>query len=93
MACPYQARYRTLRASFACGEPIESETMTHRQERLAVATKCTFCVERIDEGPAAGLTPGVDPRATPACVNACIAGAMIFGDLADPDSTVSKLLG
>ncbi len=60
--------------------------------RLAVATKCTFCVERIDDGLARGLRPGVDPEATPACVNACIAKAMAFGDLDDPDSNVSKLL-
>jgi len=92
VSCPYQARYRTLRASFAYGEPIDSEAMTHRAERLAVATKCTFCVERIDDGLAQGLKPGVDPEATPACVNACIAKAMTFGDLDDPASNVSKLL-
>ena len=39
-----------------------------------------------------GLVPGVDPQATPACVNACPTGARIFGDLNDPDSQVSKIL-
>jgi phenylacetyl-CoA:acceptor oxidoreductase subunit 1 len=92
VACPYQARYRTLRATFAYGEAIESEATTHRAERLAVATKCTFCVERIDDGLAQGLKPGVDPEATPACVNACIAKAMTFGDLDDPARNVSTLL-
>jgi phenylacetyl-CoA:acceptor oxidoreductase subunit 1 len=92
VSCPYQARYRTLKASFAYGAPIDSETETRADERLAVATKCTFCVDRIDDGLAQGLTPGVDPDATPACVNACIARAMAFGDLDDPDSNVSKLL-
>ena len=92
VACPYQARYRTLRASFAYGEPIDSEAMTHKEARLAVATKCTFCVDRIDDGLARGLQPGVDPEATPACVNACIAKAMTFGDLDDPRSNVSTLL-
>jgi len=92
VACPYQARYRTLHASFAYGEPMDSETVTNQESRLAVATTCTFCVERNDDGLARGLQPGVDPEATPACVNACIAKAMTFGDLDDPDSNVSKLL-
>ena len=39
-----------------------------------------------------GLTPGVDPEATPACVNSCIAEALAFGDIDDPQSNVSQLL-
>jgi phenylacetyl-CoA:acceptor oxidoreductase subunit 1 len=46
----------------------------------------------IDAGVAKGLTPGEDSEATPRCVNSCISGAMAFGDIDDPDSTVSKLL-
>ena len=57
-----------------------------------VATKCTFCVERIDAGLARGQTPGIDPEATPACVTSCIAGALHFGDRDDPQSNVSQLL-
>jgi phenylacetyl-CoA:acceptor oxidoreductase subunit 1 len=38
------------------------------------------------------LKPGVDPEATPACVNSCIASALHFGDKEDPQSNVSKLL-
>ena len=57
-----------------------------------MATKCTFCVDRIDAGLAKGQTPGVDPEATPACVNACIAEALAFGDADDPQSNVSQLL-
>ena len=92
VACPYQARYRTDKASFAFGVQAESEAMRRDDTRLAVATKCTFCVDRIDAGLAAGLKPGVDPQATPACVNACIADALAFGDLEDPKSNVSQLL-
>jgi phenylacetyl-CoA:acceptor oxidoreductase subunit 2 len=57
-----------------------------------VATKCTFCVDRIDDGLAKGLVPGVDPEASPACANACIADALAFGDIDDPNSNVSQLL-
>ena len=57
-----------------------------------IATKCTFCVERIDLGMAASLKPGIHPEATPACVNSCIAQAMHFGDADDPDSNISRLL-
>jgi phenylacetyl-CoA:acceptor oxidoreductase subunit 1 len=92
IACPYQARYKTQTATFAYGTAIESEEKNPHLERLAVATKCTFCVDRIDAGLAAGLKPGVDPAATPACVNSCIADALAFGDLDDPQSKVSQLL-
>ena len=92
VACPYQARAKTARATFAYGVAMDHEHKGHDESRLAVATKCNFCVTRIDAGAAAGLTPGVDPEATPACVNACIAQALAFGDLDDRESNVSKLL-
>ena len=38
------------------------------------------------------LVPGIDPEATPACVNACISQALAFGDADDPASNVSQLL-
>jgi phenylacetyl-CoA:acceptor oxidoreductase subunit 1 len=93
VACPYQARFKTPRAAFAYGgEPAPHEAARHDPARIAVATKCSFCVERIDRGTAEGRTPGVDPEATPACVNACISQALAFGDLDDPSSNVSQLL-
>ena len=48
--------------------------------------KCTLCVDRIyNEN-----LPEADR--TPACVRTCPAGARHFGDLADPDSDVSRLV-
>ncbi|MDX9994201.1 MAG: 4Fe-4S dicluster domain-containing protein [Rhodocyclaceae bacterium] len=39
---------------------------------------CTFCVQRVDKG------------MKPACVEACPEGAMLFGDLNDPNSEISQ---
>lgn len=92
-ACPYQARYKVTEPSraYANGR-MRNERAREHPERLGVAQKCTFCVDRIDAGLAAGLTPGIDADATPACVNACIADALVFGDIEDPGSHVSQLL-
>ncbi|MGE3145894.1 MAG: 4Fe-4S dicluster domain-containing protein [Pseudorhodoplanes sp.] len=94
VACPYQARFKVSAADFAYGEGRQMQHEAEREDpsRIGVAQKCTFCSDRVDYGLANGLTPGVDPRATPACANACIADALHFGDLDDPESNVSRLL-
>jgi Fe-S-cluster-containing dehydrogenase component len=51
-----------------------------------VMKKCTLCVDRIED---AGLP---EEDRIPACVRACPTGARHFGDLADPDSAVSRLV-
>jgi phenylacetyl-CoA:acceptor oxidoreductase 27-kDa subunit len=91
MACPYEARSIVDEAAYAFGDqPMPNEA--RRKQRVGVATKCDFCVGRIDAGIARGLTPGKDMEATPACVRSCISGALQFGDLDDPDSNVSRTL-
>ena len=93
VACPYQARHISRRAAFAYGDQaMAPEAARFDKARLAVATKCTFCVDRIDKAKENGLVPGVDPEVTPVCVNSCIADALHFGDRDDPDSAVSRLL-
>lgn len=57
-----------------------------------VIEKCTFCIHRIDAGLARGQTPGVDPEATPACVNICPVNARHFGDINNPDSPVARII-
>jgi nitrate reductase beta subunit len=42
--------------------------------------KCTMCAHRLDEG-----------EKMPRCVEACPTGALVFGDLDDPDSEIAKL--
>jgi Fe-S-cluster-containing dehydrogenase component len=51
-----------------------------------VMKKCTLCVDRITSD----ILPEQDR--IPACVRTCPTGARHFGDLADPDSAVSRLV-
>jgi molybdopterin-containing oxidoreductase family iron-sulfur binding subunit len=93
-ACPYHAR------SFNWWDPdwpgrlaqtLNPEVSTRTR---GVVEKCSFCSHRLqaaqDRQAASG--PGRTPPAyTPACVEACPAGAIVFGDLADPESEVARL--
>ena len=50
-------------------------------EEQQVAQKCTMCVQMLDSG-----------EKTVRCVESCPTQAMVFGDLDDKDSAISKLL-
>ncbi len=54
----------------------------NEQEQLP--QKCTMCAELLDDPD----YPGFEPR----CVEACPNQALVFGDLADPDSEISRLI-
>lgn len=99
IACPYQHRTyldnKTAKAEYYPGQgytPLEIIGRELYPLQGGTAIKCTFCMERIDDGLAKGLKPGVDREATPACVNACPAKARYFGDLDNPESEVSQLI-
>jgi molybdopterin-containing oxidoreductase family iron-sulfur binding subunit len=76
-ACPYGAR------SFNWRDPrpfIKSENKEYPTRTKGVVEKCTFCTERLAFGK------------MPACVEAAPQGGMIFGDLADKNSEVRKIV-
>ena len=98
IACPYQNRTFLSKdrdtGYFPGYEFTEFEKAGKKNYPHTVGTteKCNFCMERIDEGIAKGLKPGVDRDATPACVNTCPSRALTFGDLDDPKSEVRRLI-
>jgi len=58
-----------------------------------VVEKCTFCVQRIQEKKMEAKMekrPLKDGEIQPACVQSCPAGALVFGNMNDPESKVSK---
>ena len=76
-ACPYGSR------SFNFSDPrpyIKDLNAAYPTRMRGVVEKCTFCAERLEKG------------MMPACVEASN-GAIMFGDLNDPDSLVRRVLG
>ncbi len=77
IACPYNARY------FNYKENSEWPNKSYPKRSHGVAESCNFCAHLLDKDK------------LPACVLACqkiSAGALIFGDLNDSNSVVSRLI-
>ena len=104
VACPYGVRHFNWAApewEEGLDEHLNPDRLTGKgssagpEPRPAgVVEKCTFCVHRLAKARANAEEQGRDFRPdeyVPACVQTCIAKARFFGDLDDPDSTVTKL--
>jgi len=93
-ACPYTVRF------FNWFNPVWDKPL-HLQfnpdvsvREVGVMEKCTFCNQRITAAEIHARAESrelKDGEVNPACVQSCPAGAMVFGDLNDPKSQVSRL--
>ena len=90
LACPAKATFKRQdgpvlvdpRVCIGCGACVNACPYNARYINPVshTADKCTFCVQRVDQG------------LLPACVTSCVGHARVFGDLLDPASEVSQLL-
>jgi molybdopterin-containing oxidoreductase family iron-sulfur binding subunit len=93
-ACPYTVRF------FNFYNPLWEKPL-HLQlnpdvsvREVGVMEKCTFCVQRIQ---AAEIQAGAEKRElqdgeiSPACAQSCPTNALVFGDLNNSESKVSRL--
>ncbi len=104
VACPYGVRYFNWSAP-EWPEGFENHISPDRVEgdgslegpapRVSgIVEKCTFCVHRLQKAREQAAAEGRDIQPgeyVPACVQTCTGRARFFGDLDDPNSTVSKL--
>ncbi len=67
---------------WGCGYCISACPYDKRyfNKKTRTADKCNFCAQRVDKG------------LMPACVETCIGGARVFGDINDKHSEVARLL-
>jgi Fe-S-cluster-containing dehydrogenase component len=92
--CPYNVR------SFNWSQPEWPEPLTEQlnpdvtRRDKGVMEKCTFCIQRIDRAEDRAQDEGRqvrDGEIMPACVQSCPAEAMVFGDMNNATSRVSKM--
>ena len=93
-ACPYNVRFFDFFHP-SWEKPLQLQLNPDVSLREAgVMEKCTFCVQRIKS---AQIQAKAEQRAVkdgeiqPACAQSCPSRALVFGDLEDPESEVSRL--
>jgi len=94
--CPYQVRFFNFFAP-EWPEPLALQLNPDVAIRMGgVMEKCTFCIQRVKRSKNDAKEEGrplADGEIQPACAQSCPAEAMVFGDLNDPESRVSRLAG
>ena len=93
-ACPYTGRFFNWFKP-AWDKPLQLQLNPDVSIRESgVMEKCTFCFQRILAAEASAQAEKRqlrDGEFNPACVQSCPSAAMVFGDLDDPQSEVSRL--
>ncbi len=91
--CSYKVRHFNW-YEYEFPEPLNYQLNPDVTKRTAgVMEKCTFCVQRIVEAKDTAKDLGrlvKDGEVKPACVQSCPTEALVFGNLNDPESKVSK---
>ncbi|HEX7598873.1 MAG TPA: 4Fe-4S dicluster domain-containing protein, partial [Polyangia bacterium] len=94
--CPYKVR-RFNFLDFTSELPASMQLAFNPEVTVrprGVMEKCTFCVQRIRNAEQVAKREGRDLRdsdVVPACAAACPARAIVFGDINNPESDVSRL--
>jgi len=93
--CPYKVRrFNFLQYSDTETESLKAQRNPEVTVRMrGVMEKCTYCVQRITNArieAEKGNRRLRDGEVLTACQAACPTGAIVFGDINDPDSRVSK---
>ena len=92
---PYKVRFFNFYDPPFAGSLKEQLNPDVTVRSAGVMEKCTFCIQRIRRAEEQALVQGQplgQVEAVPACVQACPAGALAFGDLNDPNGPVTHLL-
>ncbi|MBI4511441.1 MAG: 4Fe-4S dicluster domain-containing protein [Deltaproteobacteria bacterium] len=95
-ACPYSRRSFNWTEPRWPGSLVQLLNPDVATRPMGVVEKCTFCHHRIQKVKERARIEGRAPTDEelvhlPACAQACPPRAISFGDLADPESTVSRL--